>query len=59
MQERTPGLPSGTGAPEAQNGEVVGRRTGEPGPADAPESPVQRSTNRISISLESGVSCNG
>ena len=27
-----------------------------PGPAEAPDSPVQRSTNRTSISLESGVS---
>jgi len=50
------GLPSGTAAPQAQNGEVVSRRTGEPAPADAPESPIQRSTNRTSISLESGVS---
>ena len=50
------GLPSGTAAPQAQSGEVVSRRTGESGPADAPDSPVQRSTNRTSISLESGVS---
>jgi len=49
------GLPSGA-APQAQNGEVVSPRTGEPGPADAPDSPVQGSTNRTSISLESGVS---
>ena len=31
-------------------------RAGESGPAEPPNSPVQRSTNRVSISLESGVS---
>jgi transcriptional regulator with XRE-family HTH domain len=50
------GLPSVAAAPRAQNGEVAGRRTDEPGQADAADSPVQRSTNRTSISLESGVS---
>jgi transcriptional regulator with XRE-family HTH domain len=49
------GLPSGA-APTAQNGETARRRTAEPSPADAPDSPVQRSTSRTSISLESGVS---
>ena len=43
-------------AAQAHNGEGVSRRTRSPGPADAPGSPVQRSTNRTSISLESGVS---
>jgi transcriptional regulator with XRE-family HTH domain len=50
------GLSSEAAEPEAQNGEVSSRPTGKPGPAEAPESPVQRSTNRTSISLESGVS---
>jgi transcriptional regulator with XRE-family HTH domain len=44
------GLPSGTA-----DGDVVRGTTGEPLPADAPDSPVQRRTNRTSISLESGV----
>jgi transcriptional regulator with XRE-family HTH domain len=48
--------PSGAPAPPTQNGESVSRRTGGPAPADEPESPVQRSTSRTSISLESGVS---
>jgi transcriptional regulator with XRE-family HTH domain len=47
---------SATVAPQSRNGDVVGGRTGESDPADAPDSPVQHSTNRISISLESGVS---
>ena len=50
------GPPSGAAAARARNGDGVSRGTGEPDPADAPESPVQRSTNRTSISLESGVS---
>jgi transcriptional regulator with XRE-family HTH domain/quercetin dioxygenase-like cupin family protein len=50
------GPPSGTDASQDQNGVVVSRRAGKPGPADAPESPVQRAMNRTSISLESGVS---
>src|SRR5439155_18810215 len=54
--EPDPGLPSGTAAPQVQNGDVVSRRTAEPGPAGAPTSPVVRRTNRTSISLESGVS---
>src|SRR6476619_6700575 len=45
----------GTAAPQAQNG-PVSRRTKQTRPADASKSPVQRSTNRTSISLESGVS---
>jgi transcriptional regulator with XRE-family HTH domain len=49
------GLPSGTAAPQAPNGDVP-LRASEPGPAQAPGSPVQRSTSRTSISLESGVS---
>lgn len=43
-------------APQADNGRVASPRTGAPGPAEAPGSPIQRSTNRTSISLESGVS---
>jgi transcriptional regulator with XRE-family HTH domain/quercetin dioxygenase-like cupin family protein len=51
------GPPARTAAsPQAQNGDVVSRRTGEPGPAETPDSPVVRGTNRTSISLESGVS---
>ena len=42
--------------PSVPNGAVVTRRAGTPGPVDAPASPVQRSTNRTSINLESGVS---
>ena len=48
--------PSSAVASQAQNGEVAGRGSREPAPADAPGSPVQRNTNRTSISLESGVS---
>ena len=44
-------LPSGTA-----DGDVVSGPTGESHPADTPDSPVQRRTNRTSISLESGVS---
>ena len=54
--QRDAGLSPATAAPEAQNGEPVSRRAGKPGPAEAPDSPVQRSTSRTSISLESGVS---
>jgi transcriptional regulator with XRE-family HTH domain len=50
------GLLSGTVAPQAQNGERGSRLAAEPDPPDAPGSPVQRSTSRTSISLESGVS---
>ena len=50
------GLPPLAAAPRAQNGEAASRRTEKSGPAEAPDSPVQRSTNRTSISLESGVS---
>ncbi len=53
--EHDAGAPSGTTAAGAQDGRTS-RQTGEPDPADAPDSPVQRSTNRTSISLESGVS---
>jgi transcriptional regulator with XRE-family HTH domain len=53
--KRDAGQPSGAAPARAQDGQV-GRRTGEPGSAGAGESPVQRSTNRTSISLESGVS---
>ena len=45
------GLPAG-----AADGDVASGRASESRPADAPGSPVQRSTNRTSISLESGVS---
>ncbi len=45
------GLPPGSA-----DGDAVSGRTGKPRPADAPDSPVQRSTSRTSISLESGVS---
>lgn len=48
--------PAGAVAPQAQNGEVVSRPAGEPAPAEGRASPVQRSTNRTSIRLESGVS---
>src|SRR6476661_372459 len=50
--------PSGAGATDARDG-APGRRLQEPSPThvpDAPDSPVQRGTSRISISLESGVS---
>jgi transcriptional regulator with XRE-family HTH domain len=47
--------PAETAAPQAPNGVVVTRRAGKPARAEAPDSPVQRSTNRTSISLESGV----
>jgi hypothetical protein len=49
------GLPS-VAAALGPNGEVAGGRADEAGPAEAADSPVQRSTNRTSISLESGVS---
>jgi transcriptional regulator with XRE-family HTH domain len=49
------GPSSEAAAPRAQNGETDSRATA-PGPAEARPSPVQRSTNRTSISLESGVS---
>jgi transcriptional regulator with XRE-family HTH domain len=39
----------------ATDGDGDGRRTGKSQTADAPDSPVQRSTSRTSISLESGV----
>ena len=48
-------VPSGIAAP-APDGQVVTSRTGASNPTEAPDSPVQRSTNRTSISLESGVS---
>jgi transcriptional regulator with XRE-family HTH domain len=48
--------PSEPAASQAQSGEVVSRPTGERARAEARASPVQRSTNRTSISLESGVS---
>ncbi len=48
---------TGPAAPQPQNENgPVNRLTREPGPTDAPKSPVQHSTNRTSISLESGVS---
>jgi transcriptional regulator with XRE-family HTH domain len=50
------GPPLGAAAPQPPNGDVVTRRAGKPAPADASRSPVQRSTNRTSINLESGVS---
>ena len=46
---------AGPAAPPAQNG-PDSRQTGELRPAAASKSPVQHSTNRTSISLESGVS---
>ena len=45
-----------TSGPQSLNGVAASRRTGKPGRAEAPDSPVQRSTSRTSISLESGVS---
>jgi ribosome-binding protein aMBF1 (putative translation factor)/mannose-6-phosphate isomerase-like protein (cupin superfamily) len=45
------GVPSGTAG-----GDVVSVRTRKSHPVESPDSPVQRSTNRTSISLESGVS---
>ena len=39
-----------------ERSDAVSRPAGEPAPADATRSPVQRSTSRTSISLESGVS---
>lgn len=53
--KRDAGPRSGAAPARAQD-DPVGRRTGEPDSVDARESPVQRSTNRTSISLESGVS---
>jgi transcriptional regulator with XRE-family HTH domain len=50
------GQPSAAVPSQAQKGVTAGRRSREPGAADAPGSPVQRSTNRTSISLEAGVS---
>ena len=47
-------LQQADGAPTT-DGDAAGGRTGESHPADVPDSPVQRSTNRTSISLESGV----
>jgi hypothetical protein len=44
-----------TGVSPAQD-DAVAARAGDSVPAEPPNSPVQRSTNRISISLESGVS---
>jgi transcriptional regulator with XRE-family HTH domain len=52
--ERDVSRPAGAPAARAQEG-LVSSRTGALDPADAPESPVQRSTSRTSISLESGV----
>ena len=49
-------VPSETAAPRALDGQVVTSRTSGSDPSEAPDSPVQRSTNRTSISLESGVS---
>lgn len=43
-------------APRSQEGHVAPLRTDKFDLADAPDSPVQRSATRISISLESGVS---
>lgn len=53
--ERDAGSTSRTDAAPAQD-ISASRRTAEPDPADAFNSPVQRSTNRTSIRLESGVS---
>ena len=50
------GLPSGTVASRLQQPHVASPRTDESDRVDASESPVQRSTDRTSISLESGVS---
>ena len=50
------GPASGTVAARAQKLEVVSPRADGSDQADVPESPVQRSTHRTSISLESGVS---
>lgn len=49
------GPPAEARAPQAPNGVAVTPAT-TPGPVEASDSPVQRSTNRTSISLESGVS---
>src|SRR6185436_8314477 len=48
-------LPAEVVAPPAQNGDVAAPRA-ETAATDGSSSPVQLSTNRISISLESGVS---
>jgi transcriptional regulator with XRE-family HTH domain len=50
------GPPAETPAPEAPNGVAASRATARPVSADASQSPVQRSTSRTSINLESGVS---
>jgi transcriptional regulator with XRE-family HTH domain len=50
------GSSSVTDAPRADGDEVASRPTDHSDPDDAPDSPVVRSTDRISISLESGVS---
>src|SRR5579862_3807283 len=48
--------PAETPAPEPPNGVAITRRARATTSTDAPASPVQRSTNRTSINLESGVS---
>jgi len=53
-QELSP-VPTAAAAP-TENGDASARRQAETAETDASGSPVQRSTNRISISLESGVS---
>jgi transcriptional regulator with XRE-family HTH domain len=50
---RDPGRPAGKAARRSRA--ASGRRSGESARADTPGSPVQRSANRTSISLESGV----
>ena len=53
--KRDVGPQSPTETPRARSG-PSSHRPEAPDPVDAPDSPVQRSTNRTSISLESGVS---
>jgi transcriptional regulator with XRE-family HTH domain/quercetin dioxygenase-like cupin family protein len=54
--ERDAGPPSADGDGGAGRGSSPTRRAGSTGPAEPPGSPVQRSSNRTSISLEAGVS---
>lgn len=49
-------VPSEIAPTPALDGQGVTSRAGGSDPKEAPDSPVQRSTNRTSISLESGVS---
>jgi transcriptional regulator with XRE-family HTH domain len=60
FDSRVEALPASSGGGDATTQAGDGRtgkpRTGGPGHAEAPGSPVQRSTSRTSISLESGVS---